>query len=153
MEVVPAPMHVLCPSCATAYEIATLARPRRLRCARCGAEWRELPPAADAVQDPGATDAAIAAPAMPEAAFPDPDIQGPAGHDALSMRPVRSRSARLALPWALRREDALLLGCWILSLAVIAAALFAFWHWRATIAHRWPPSLRLYRLLPRPPYG
>ena len=90
---------------------------------------------------------------MPEAPVPDPAMQGPVEQDALSMRPLPSRSARLVPPWPSRREDALLLVGWILSLALIATALFAFWHWRAAIAHRWPPSLRLYRLLPRPPSG
>ena len=136
-------MHVLCPSCATAYEIATLHRPRRLRCAKCGAEWREVPPA-DAVPDRDRDEAAL--PELVPASAPEPEE-----HDALSMRPARVPAAWLAVLRAPRREDALLGGLWILSLAVMALALFAFWHWRVTIAHRWPPSLQLYRLLPRPP--
>ena len=139
-------MHVLCPSCATAYEIATLDRPRRLRCARCGAEWRELPPA-DAAPDQDRVGEAVPEP------FPDAPAPEPEEREALSMRPARVPPAWLAVLRALRREDALLGALWLLSLAVMALVLFAFWHWRATIAHRWPPSLRLYRLLPRPPHG
>ena len=152
MESVPEPMHVLCPSCATAYEIATLVRPRRLRCAKCGAEWRELPPAADAARDADGSGTAMPALAMPEVPAPGPTGQEPEGREALSLRPARSPSAWRTVLRALRREDTLL-GLWILSLAVMVAASFAFWHWRVTIAHWWPPSLRLYRLLPRPPCG
>ncbi len=144
-------MHVLCPSCATAYEIAALARPRRLRCARCGAEWRELPPAPDAVGELDPAGAAMGTSTIPERPLPDPGPE-PEGREALSMRPARARTSWLVLR-APRREEVLLLGLWILSLAIIAFALFAFWHWRPMIAHRWPPSLRLYRLLPRPPHG
>ncbi len=138
-------MHVLCPSCATAYEIATLDRPRRLRCARCGAEWRELPPAPDLVPDHDRAGAATPEP------VPDVLAAGPEERGASSMLSARLPPVWLAALRAPRREDVLLAGLWILSLAVMALALFAFWHWRAAIAHRWPPSLRLYRLLPRPP--
>lgn len=37
---------------------------------------------------------------------------------------------------------------WLLSLLVIVAGLYAVWHWRGAIGHRWPPSLRLLRMLP-----
>ncbi len=150
MESVPAPMHVLCPSCATAYEIETLARPRRLRCAKCGTEWRELPPAPEGVRAPDAGPAGPAHAATEVPAFGG-GVGEPEAREALSVPAVRRPPIRLAALRGLRREDALLLGLWILSLAVIAGALFAFWHWRVAIAHRWPPSLRLYRLLPRPP--
>ncbi len=153
MESVPSPMRVLCPSCATGYEIETILRPRRLRCARCGAEWRELPPemAAAADPDPAQATGPAAAPAVP--ASPDPPRLDPEEREALSVRPMRRPPVRAAVLRMPRREDALLLGLWILSLAVMAFALFAFWHWRSVIGHRWPPSLRLYRLLPRPPPG
>ena len=156
MESVPSPMQVLCPSCATGYEIETILRPRRLRCARCGAEWRELPPAMAAAADPDPAPPTMPAPgsvAVPtEPASPDPPRLDPEEREALSVRPTRRPPAWAAL-LRMPRRDALLLGLWILSLAVMAFALFAFWHWRSVIGHRWPPSLRLYRLLPRPPPG
>ncbi len=163
MESVPSPMHVLCPSCATGYEIETISRPRRLRCAKCGAEWRELPPETVAAPDLGGTeaavpDAALPEPLLPEPALPELESSDPLradrdGREALSVRPTRRAPALAIVLHMPRREDALLLGLWILSLAVMALALFAFWHWRAAIGHRWPPSLRLYRLLSRPTQG
>ncbi len=151
MESVPSPMHVLCPSCATGYEIETISRPRRLRCAKCGGEWRVLPP--EAVAAPDGVGAALPEPALPEPASSDPLRADPDEREALSADPTRRTPASAATLHLPRREDALLLGLWILSLAVMALALFAFWHWRAAIGHRWPPSLRLYRLLSRPTQG
>ncbi len=153
MESVPSPMHVLCPSCATGYEIETISRPRRLRCAKCGAEWRELPPEPVAAPDPGSAEAAVPESVLPEPASSDPVRTDPDEREALPVRTARRTPALAVVLHMLRREDALLLGLWILSLAVMTLALFAFWHWRAAIGHRWPPSLRLYRLLSRPTHG
>ena len=153
MESVPSPMHVLCPSCATGYEIEAIRRPRRLRCAKCGAEWRELPPETGDAPDPDSVEAAMPERALPEPAPFDPLRADPDEREALSVRPThRTPASAIVLPMP-RREDALLLGLWILSLAVMVLALFAFWHWRAAIGHRWPPRLRLYRLLSRSPHG
>ncbi len=153
MESVPSPMHVLCPSCATGYEIETISRPRRLRCAKCGGEWRVLPPETVAAPDPDGTEAVVPEPAPAELAPSDPLRAVPDEREALSVRPTRRVTASAIVLHLPRREDAVLLGLWILSLAVMVLFLFAFWHWRAAIGHRWPPSLRLYRLLSRPTHG
>ena len=163
MELVPSPMHVLCPSCATGYEIETISRPRRLRCAKCGGEWRELPPGTVAAPAAGGVEAVMPEPAPLEPGLPDSALPDAASSDglradgnereALSVRPARRTLVSMIVPRLPRREDALLLGLWILSLAVMGLFLFVFWHWRAAIGHRWPPSLRLYRLLSRPAPG
>ena len=153
MESLPQPMHVLCPSCATGYEIETISRPRRLRCAKCGGEWRVLPPEAVAAPDLDGVEAVVPEPALPASASSDPLRADLDEREALSADPARRAPASAATLRLPGREDALLLGLWILSLAVMVLALFAFWHWRAAIGHRWPPSLRLYRLLSRPTHG
>ena len=141
-------MHVLCPSCAAEYEIPKLQRPRKLRCARCGAEWRVMPPAEPLPAGDAAFDGPLPADDMaPLAALVSPDEPGvdlsplsPLQADGPIAGPDRRRPIGAAtLVWA---------ALWVASIVALAAAAFAFWHWRGAIAHGWPPSLRLYRLLP-----
>ncbi len=150
-------MQVLCPSCETEYEIPALQRPRKLRCARCASEWRVMP----------SPDVALAvAGDVPESDAPQLDAPvleegmvtgGQTVADVLPTLPATS----LAVPRAgqmlagtapgrrsIDRTDLLIGLLWLASLIVIAAGLWALWHWRGPIGHRWPPSLRLYRLLP-----
>ncbi len=140
-------MQVLCPSCETEYEIPELQRPRKLRCARCASEWRVVPetetalaaPEPDPVVPAADEDMAPAAPAdeiVPALAPPLPEQRLGAG------------SAVAALPGGARRDDLVIGLLWLASLALIAAGLWALWHWRGPIAHHWPASLRIYRLLP-----
>ncbi len=164
-------MHVLCPSCEAEYEIPSLRRPRTLRCARCASEWRVMPepePAlAGAAAMPAAGTSGLADPAeqeappgfstlpgqaMPVEAEPSmPAVDAAAAGDAsptsaplLAERPLVGAAARALLS----RGDAVLGLLWLLTAVLIAAALWAGWHWRLPIQHGWPPSLRLYRLLP-----
>ncbi len=151
-------MHVLCPSCAAQYQIPELQRPRKLRCARCSAEWRVVPaadpePPADTDAQAGA-DADFDAPAPADAA----DVASPTPRDApaISLSPLGSlqAEARISGPGLRRpvpRADIVWLVLWGLSGLLIGVAAFAFWHWRGAIGHGWPPSLRLYRLLPGGP--
>ncbi|MGI4744723.1 MAG: MJ0042-type zinc finger domain-containing protein [Janthinobacterium lividum] len=129
-------MHVLCPSCAAQYDIprSQMIRPRLLRCARCNTEWR-MPPVV--VQEAGPVADALPIP-MPT---PPPAIDPV----ALPMQPLVS--APIA-PSGARRGAVLWIVLWLLSLIVIVAGLYALWHWRGAIGHRWPPSLRLLRMLP-----
>lgn len=130
-------MQILCPSCATGYEIPEthLQRPRRLRCAQCGGEWRvpallattgTAAPQPDPWQD------------TPE---PEPDAPPPPA-------PLDPLSAPAAVPAKAGRRDTLLWAAlWGLSLLLIACGLLALWHFRVRIDQAWPPSGRLYRLL------
>ena len=158
-------MLVLCPSCETEYEIPSLQRPRKLRCARCASEWRVVPEGEPAPATVGVPVLEIPGFEMPglDSAEPDgpilePDLatgaqpeSGTAVPGALSAEQPLSPSAT---PWnAAGRvrlgRDVLVIGLlWLLSVALVIAGLWALWHWRVPISHRWPPSLRLYRLLP-----
>ncbi|NPD67157.1 hypothetical protein HN018_06170 [Lichenicola cladoniae] len=130
-------MNVLCPSCAAQYDVpqSQMARPRLLRCARCSTEWR-VPPAG-----------------LPEPVAPNPAEDAspivvpllPPIMDAGAMLPLVAAQAK---PAGARRGAVLWIVLWLLSLMVIVAGLYAVWHWRGAIGHRWPPSLRLLRMLP-----
>lgn len=171
-------MQVRCPNCSTAYEIPPPVRPRRLRCARCDTEWRALPPETPddpAVADPIAPagpssqpapatpsepldapvaepmpgpaaaatgDAALAhavRPPLAGPAMPAPGVVAPLAGDAIGRR---------ATPPAGKAEIVVWMALWVLSLLLIAGALFAAWHFRAALEQGWPATARLFRLLP-----
>ena len=145
-------MQVLCPSCETGYEIPALQRPRKLRCARCASEWRVVPEvemmtvasaAGDAPELEAPVPEEIAAETPTEAppTFPGSPLTAPQAEQRLTGAATPGRRT-------VDRGDLLVALLWLASLLVIAAGLWAMWHWRGPIGHRWPPSLRLYRLLP-----
>ncbi|WP_419729961.1 zinc-ribbon domain-containing protein [Lichenicola sp.] len=142
-------MHVLCPSCAAEYEIPTaqLARPRLLRCTGCGTEWRVPAVVEPVVEAPAPDDRAE------KASYDEPAgiTLAPLGFmpGAIAEPASASPSQQSGQPgWGIggRRLWVVL---WILSLVVIAGVVLALWHWHALIGHRWPPSMRLWQLLPR----
>ena len=145
-------MQVLCPSCETGYEIPVLQRPRKLRCARCASEWRVVPEAetataASAVEDspeleaPAPEEVAAVTPIEAPPTFPGSPLAAPQAEQRLAGAAKLGRRT-------VDRGDLLITLLWLASFLVIAAGLWALWHWRGPIGHRWPPSLRLYRLLP-----
>lgn len=144
------PMQVLCPSCETEYEIPELQRPRKLRCARCASEWR-VAPESETEAAPALAD--IEAEFPPE---PEPEPEMPASPEiAAALDPPlpeqrlgSAAAGHARARFSTRRGDLLIGLLWLASLLLIAAGLWALWHWRGPVAHRWPPSLRLYRLLP-----
>lgn len=136
-------MHVLCPSCAAEYEIPELQRPRKLRCARCAAEWRVAPPPMDdpaiIIDIDGALPAASEDPPSGPRADPTPPSDRPfgsllAGSTTMAVPVVTTKPPASRLVWTV---------LWVLSVLFIAAGLFVLWHWRLPIAHAWPPALRL----------
>ncbi len=138
-------MHVHCPVCSTQYEIPPLLRPRRLRCAQCGGEWREVPAPQETDQptpdQPGpvvrpgdmvATEATLEPP-------PPAEPVASAGDRPIAATTAPARKPAGALLWSV---------LWALSLLLIAGCLASLWHSRGAVGHHWPPSLWLYRLLP-----
>ena len=145
-------MQVLCPSCETGYEIPALQRPRKLRCARCASEWRVVPQGEGTTVASAAGDAPeLEAPVLEEIAAGTP-TEAPSTFPGSPLTAPRAeqRLTEAATPGGrtLDRGDLLVALFWLASLLVIAAGLWALWHWRGPIGHRWPPSLRVYRLLP-----
>lgn len=130
-------MNVLCPSCAAQYDVpqSQMARPRLLRCARCSTEWR-VPPAV------------VPHPVAPEPVTDVLPIVEPLLPATVQLDAMLPLVAAQAKPAGARRGAVLWIVLWLLSLLVIVAGLYAVWHWRGAIGHRWPPSLRLLRMLP-----
>lgn len=127
-------MLVLCPSCATEYQIPELQRARKLRCTRCATEWRVSP---DTAPEPEPPEVETGVP--PEPRTPEPPPPEPARVAIL---------ARMAARQTESRTDLMLALLWIASFLVILGALLALWHWRLPIARHWPASQRLLGLLP-----
>jgi predicted Zn finger-like uncharacterized protein len=161
-------MRVACRSCGAEYEIPeeALRRPRRLRCAACGTEWQW------AGLEPALAEAVVGAPDAAEDPEPRPrfgrepselsaePMEADEPFDAVGppRAPFPPSPAPMASPVASARGSGARLviaaggvgwlAAWCLTILLIAAAGWAWWHWRVPIARHWPSSLWLYRLLP-----
>lgn len=135
-------MHVLCPSCTTVYEIPTLQRPRKLRCARCATEWRAMPESGDELP--------ASPPPEPEDMAREPEAAPAQVPEPIALEALTGLEGRIGASVIAAPASGLVLWSvlWVVSLLAIAAWMAALWHWRGPIGHGWPPSLRLYRLLP-----
>jgi predicted Zn finger-like uncharacterized protein len=145
-------MRIVCPSCAATYEVADamLVRPRTVRCSRCAREWthdsaQPVAPAAEL----GTAEPEIApeTPALPKPAEPVP-IPLP----ILVQQAAAEPAAALPAPGP-NRSAARLRLAWIASVLLLLILAFLAYRYRAEIQAAWPPSARLFRLLPGPPTG
>jgi predicted Zn finger-like uncharacterized protein len=172
-------MRLACPNCQATYDIPDAllgAGGRRLRCARCAADWVADPaaaldaPAASVVPPPvspvavgslaeRAMDAAAPAPG-PSPAKPDPatvkndpipSIPGPSipGATRASLVAGSRGEARpiAARPPVRRPGVAVVAFAWVLSFAILGGAAAAAYVWRADVMAAWPQSQRLYAAL------
>ena len=130
-------MRIDCPNCAAAYEVpeAVLTARRVMRCARCGTEFT---PAAPVMPAPVPAASARTAWEEPPAATPSEASASPDRRMGLSVVPQDG-------PAAPRR--ALVLGAWLLSFVLLAAAAWAAIAWRGPVMRAWPASARLYAAL------
>lgn len=155
-------MRIVCPSCAARYEIADamLAKPRTVRCSRCAREWVQDPVLShgddagtqDAGPMPEPPEPATAPPAgfppAPESPIAEPHIAEPADirpmvHEAPApFRPIAPTPTR-----AKPAGGAPLLA-WVASLLILTGLAFAAYAYRTQIQAAWPPSERVFRLLP-----
>jgi predicted Zn finger-like uncharacterized protein len=121
-------MRIACPSCAATYEVpASRLRPGKLvRCARCANDWLPVQQAEPAV--PPSTSADPATAVVPATAAPLPAMTA---MDRLAAAPA-SPPARVGL-----------IGAWVLTLIVLAAAVVAIVGWRQVVVRAWPPSARI----------
>ena len=134
-------MRIVCPSCAARYEIADamLAKPRTVRCSRCAREW---------LQDPIPTE--IPEPAAPEPEIAEPPaetLQPPAPAPVIPEPPAPAEPSR-PVQSAAKKTDSKVVLAWIASLLLLAALAFAAYTDRAEIQTAWPPSARIFKLLP-----
>ena len=154
-------MRIVCPSCAATYEFADemLARPRTVRCSRCAQEWVQDPiPAAPVEIAEAATDPVPETPAAPDTlppGAPDPSQDDPTAHAPMPAL-FRSSASEPELPEATAGLSsppravgrAVLRLAWIASLLLLAVLAFAAYRYRGEIQLAWPPSARLFQLLP-----
>lgn len=134
-------MRIVCPACESTYEVpaATLAGHRRVRCAKCGADWEP---------EPG--DAMVEAEPRPEFAFDfdtAPDLAGAGAPAEIAVGPPLVASAPRAMPMPPAKGNSALWAAWILSFALLGAMAAAGYAWRGAVMHGWPPSTRLYAAL------
>jgi predicted Zn finger-like uncharacterized protein len=127
-------MRIACPSCTATYEVpAARLKPGKLvRCARCSAEWLpadESDPLTRPWESTGYAEGEAAEQSPP---LPEPDtaasLARPTAMDWLAA------SSRRAKP------HAGLIGAWVLTVVVLAAAIGAVIGWRDAIVRAWPPS-------------
>lgn len=114
-------MRITCPSCAAEYEVPAprLSSGKKVRCARCGAEWRIVREPVAPLREPSeATEASRQPDSLAVAAGRVPPPQ--AGRGGVALR-----------------------AAWVASVAVLIIAAAAVITWRADIIHAWPPSARL----------
>lgn len=98
--------------------------------------------------EPAVPQPAFSEPALSEPALPEPVVREPEGVARTSSVPADAVAGRARGPVPAMPASLLIPVLWVLSLLLLAGAVFAAWHWRASVAHAWPPSLRLYRLIP-----
>ena len=146
-------MRIVCPSCAAAYEFADemLARPRTVRCGRCAQEWVQDPiPAAPVEIAKAATDPEPETPAAPDPLQDEPTAHAPmpALFPSSASEPELPAAAA-GLPSRPRAEGrAVLKLAWMASVLLLAVLAFAAYRYRGEIQLAWPPSTRLFQLLP-----
>jgi predicted Zn finger-like uncharacterized protein len=143
-------MRIVCPSCAARYEIADgmLAKPRTVRCSRCAREWVQDPvPPAEPEFGAAETDEFPPAQEPDSAAAPAPESVASFPLRTVTQEPPASPQP-MPLPPAAKRDDGAVRLAWIASLLLLAALAIGAYKFRADIQAAWPPSERLYRLLP-----
>ncbi len=156
-------MHVVCPSCAAAYEVpeALLGHgARRLRCARCAREWTvEHPAQAPSASAPGQKGGADARPPidatpLPPGPRPPPLSPTPSASQSLSPLPsplrVSPRRDELVRTTSRYEEPEIpgrpWLG-WVAALLALAVLCLGAYVWRGQIMAWWPQSVRIYAAL------
>ena len=124
-------MRIECPSCAAAYEVPEekLAPGRKVRCARCQADWVPLAPETTARE---------------QRETPEP-LEPPVTTRDLAGRPAVTAMDRLAREPARRHSrSAAPRAAWVASFLVLAAIGWSAYAWRGEIVRAWPPSERVY---------
>ncbi len=153
-------MRIVCPSCAARYEIADemLAKPRTVRCSRCAREWLQdpIPPAGDVGDDAGTQDSGpVSEPPEPAPPAEHPPARElsvgelPVGALPVAAPAVHEPAPPFApAPTRAKPTGSAPLLAWVASLLILAGLAFAAYAYRAQIQAAWPPSERVFRLLP-----
>ncbi|MCW3476994.1 zinc-ribbon domain-containing protein [Rhodovastum sp. RN2-1] len=146
-------MRIVCPACHATYEVppALLGTgARRVRCARCTAEW--TPAAAPAPEAPPAAAAPADAPPQ-ELRIPDPHPAEPrrTGSRLGEVRPGEARLEAEPKPERRRRAPGRIgveaVAALVISLAILVGLAAVVFVWREEVMAAWEPSKRLFAWL------
>jgi predicted Zn finger-like uncharacterized protein len=143
-------MRIVCPSCEAEYDVpeAMLSGRRNVRCAKCAREWAPFapPPAPPPPPPPPEPVAAapepMAEPAEPSAPRPAPAAATLADHAPPIVPPKPRKTAKV--PGSAPSLGVVI--AWLLTAALIAAAIGVLWLKRAQVVSFFPPARRLYVL-------
>jgi predicted Zn finger-like uncharacterized protein len=144
-------MILTCPQCATRYQIEDSKFPaggRNVRCAKCGKQWFQEPPAPEAEPGVTATGEDIPPPPPPAQAAPAPPQPSP---DALR-RSVADAPARsdAATTQKVRGERTAIAAGWIGLAAILFLIVWGGVRYRDAIVSVWPQTSSLYALVGMP---
>ena len=157
-------MRIACPRCDATYEVpaSRLTPGKQVRCTRCDNTWLPVYPPEDAVapEQSGAEQSAPeqsapaqSAPAQSAMATPDAAMtagvaeaaaaDGGVGAASTPAPPMVTAMDRLGAPAPAQRPRHGLIGAWVVTFAVLAAAVAATLVWRDAVVRAWPPSGRI----------
>lgn len=160
-------MRIVCPKCQAAYTVpdALIAPGKRVRCARCNAEWAPLPRATVEAAAPMLRARALLEPTPAEKpAVVEPDripapvvpahgslrvtSEPPGRHAAPAARPVaRPVADSVAHPSGRGGGATAVWVGWALTIVVLVGLVWAAVAWRGAVMAGWPPSARVYGAL------
>ena len=130
-------MILTCPECKTRYLVnPAQLRPsgRVVRCAKCGAAWKEEAPAPEPSEVQSQTDEP-----------PREDLSAPPPYERpVRVRPLPRGSNLPAIQKPKKNHE--ILG-WISLVAFVSLVLGSGYFWRSRIVVEWPPSRKLYDIL------
>src|ERR1700677_3892018 len=120
-------MRIACPSCAAEYEVpaSCMTPQRKVRCARCGGEWKPVRETDETPPTP--------APAQAE------DQQNYSADARATLPPVTAMD-RLSAAASGPRPTASLIAAWVMTLVAVVGAVGAVIAWREPLTRIWPPS-------------
>jgi len=139
-------MILTCPECTTRYQTdASQFAPdgRKVRCAKCGHVWLQMPPAPE--PEPGLADSSVAEPPQPEAeaepvAAPQRAAYAP---PAPRIEPAHAPATRFASQPGRFAQIGIGAG-WALLAVIVLVVGWSGIHYRKSIASLWPQSSSLY---------
>lgn len=142
-------MRIACPACNATYQVPDdkLVAGRIVRCARCGTDWAPLEVISASGGDPEPEAAESQAAVSPD---PEPTPE-PAPEPAIELRKQAieediplPRPPVLPVAPPADRGSMVLAFAWIVSLAVVTAAVAGLYAGRERVMKTWPPSTRAY---------
>jgi predicted Zn finger-like uncharacterized protein len=146
-------MILTCPQCATRYQIEDGKFPpggRKVRCAKCGHQWFQEPPAAE--PEPGVTAKSDMTSALPPAPSATISLRqdSPEALRRTAATEVRAQAAAPDGPTKPPGERTAIAAGWIGLAAILFLVVWGGVRYRDTIASVWPQTSPVYALLGLP---